>query len=176
MILVSWTHESAGPLVRGTYPAGLTHEDFAKTLDTESVDNTYIGYYTGDADIADFGMSSFEYPDTSVPVFPITVTAIDGVLSVDEDFANVVCREKETISISADLPLGVDDTFLVQLERTDTGRVILALAEVVDNKLSIFTAFPTSGIWKCSEESINNSLVDKSVSFSFAGITFSVVL
>jgi hypothetical protein len=113
---------------------------------------------------------------TPAAVFPITVTSVDGALTVSEDFTGVVCAEKEVISIVADLPLGVDDTFIIQIKRTDTGRVILARADVVDNVLSIYTAFPTSGTWVCTEESINNSLVDTSIGFTFTGITFSVVL
>lgn len=72
-VLVSWTNNSAGPLVRGMFPDGLTHADFDGPIDNEVEPSEYVGRFNGDpGTIASFGMVAYTMPAPSAPV-PVTM-------------------------------------------------------------------------------------------------------
>jgi hypothetical protein len=70
-VLVSWTAQTAGPLVRGLYPAGLSHLDFDSSPDNEAVGGLLVALYNGDpspAAMAVFGMTEYTDPYPPIPV------------------------------------------------------------------------------------------------------------
>lgn len=169
-ILVSWTAENSGPLLRGLYPAGLDQSDFAGPVDNEIFPSNYVGNYTGDpAAIADFGMSEYTAPIPAEPI-NVVITSISGDGYLGGDTSLFYAKELTNISISATIDKPDGTRLVLPMRREDTGRVIYKFASTVGGVATFDFAFPTSGKWECDEALINTMAAGDDV-FLFAGVT-----
>lgn len=107
-ILVTWDNNSSGPLVKGLYPAGLSHLNFEGSVDSEAPNGKLVGRYKGTLEsLASYGLEEYTYPVKDVVKAPVKITklafltrfsdeaaiAID-IASIDDPTASGAARQQ----------------------------------------------------------------------------------
>lgn len=142
-----------------------TLPEFSSKIVMVEVDDTVKAGYS-------YVDSVFEAPSSSsYAIVPITLTSMTGNILPSIDLSSAVVQELLTFTITADIPLGVDQTFLMPIRRLDTGRTVYSEANVINNVFTTTLALPSAGRWVTGEAELNADLEGQPFRFSFSGLT-----
>ena len=108
-------------------------------------------------------------------IIPIAITDFADGMNVDSTYQNAIVKELVPFTITADVPLPVDDTFVMPITRIDTGRTVFILATIASGVMTMTANLPTAGEWVCGEAQVNSKLEFSAFKFSFAGINILAV-